>query len=403
MTEIEVPLAETQADSITHIDTLGLQIGCWVALIVVAIVRAWFTRYEIDPDAVSYLEIARAIAEGHLRTAAHAYWSPGYPALVSFFLWVFRPNAFWESPLAHFVNVLIFVGALASFQMFWSQVRLWHKSYSADFGAAIPEYAFWALGYSIFAIAILNVITVALVHPDLLVAAFVCLAGWAVLRFRRVPSMGHALVLGLVLALGYYAKAPLFPMGFVFILCACFRWPLSRRMILLGGTAFVVFLLVSAPFIAALSRAKGRLTFGDSARLNYAFFVDGVQHYEHWQGVPPGSGVPIHPTRKLNDFPEIYEFSAKNMGVYPPWFDPTHWYEGVTPHPNWKVQVKIFVANLILEFQIIVDSGCRIGLWRDHSGFAGKLSQAVDNRCQAALAYVVAGRGCVADVCACSC
>lgn len=66
-----------------------------------------------------------------------------------------------------------------------------------------------------------------------------------------------------------------------------------------------------------------------------------------------GSGMPNHPTRKLNDYPAIYEFAAKNMGTYPPWFDPTYWYQGVTPHPNWKLQAKIFVANLILEFRII--------------------------------------------------
>ena len=357
MTEVEAPLAGTQPDSITYIDTRRLQIGCWAALIAIAIVRAWFTRYEFGGDSVSYLDIGRAIAEGHPGAAVNAYWSPGYPVLLSPFLWVFRPNAFWECPLAHFVNVLIFAGTLASFQLFWSEVRVWHRNYSEHVGPAIPENAFWALGYSLFAIATLNVIPLGLVHPDLLVAAFCCLAGWAMLRFRRTPSMGRALLLGLMLALGYYAKAPFFPMGFVFVLCACFEWPLSRRTFLLGGTALAVFLLVSAPFIASLSRAKGRLTFGDSARLNYAFYIDGVQHFEHWQGGPPGTGMPIHPTHKLNDFPEVYEFAAvKNMGTYPPWFDPTYWYEGITPHFERKRQAKFFVANLILEFQIIVDS-----------------------------------------------
>jgi hypothetical protein len=360
MIGINVPLADTQPDSTTRIDIRKLHIGCWTSLIVIAFVRAWFTRYEFDGDSISYLDIARAINEGHLRALIHAYWSPGYPVILSFFLWLFRPNAYWQCPLVHFVNVLIFIGALASFQLFWSEVWLWHKSSAEDSGAPIPAYAFWALGYSTFAIGILSFITVALVHPDLLVAAFCLLAAWSVLRFRRSPDIGRALILGIVLALGYYAKAPLFPMGFVFILCAFLGWPVSRRMILLGGTALGVFLLVSSPFIAALSRAKGRLTFGDSARLNYAFFIDGVQHYQHWQGVPPGSGAPIHPTRKLNDFPEIYEFADKNMGTYPPWFDPTYWYEGVIPHPNWKFQIKMLVANLILEFQILMDNGAEL-------------------------------------------
>jgi hypothetical protein len=365
MREIPAQSAKAQTDWITRIDTRRLQIDCWIALIAIAIVRAWFTRYSLSTvqgDSLAYLDIARKLAEGHPGAIVHAYWSPAYPTLLSLFLRVFRPGAYWESPLVHFANVLIFVGALASFQLFWREVRLWHEDYVGDSCAAIPEAAFWALGYAMFAIATLSVITVALVNPDMLVVAFCCLAGWAALRFRRAPSVARALLLGIVLALGYYAKAPFFAIGLIFLLCACFGWPALRpRMILLGGTALAGFLLLCAPFIAAISVPRGRLTFGDSARLNQAFFVDGVSYYVHWQGGPAGSGMPVHPTRKLNDYPEIYAFAKKDMGTYPPWFDPTYWYEGVIPHFNWKVQPKLFVANVALfELQTIVESGAHL-------------------------------------------
>ena len=359
-TELETPSADAHRNWIENADVRKLQIGCWIAFIAIALVRAWFTRYAFDGDSAAYLDIARAIAEGHPGSAIHAYWSPGYPVLLSFFLWLFHPNVYWECPLAHFVNLLIFVGTLASFQLFWGELRFWHENYADDLGTQIPKAAFWALGYSIFGIAILNIITVALVGPDMLMAAFCCLVAWSTLRLRRVPSFAGALLLGCILALGYYAKAPLFPMSLVFILCACFCWPLSRRAVLLGAVALVTFLLVSAPFVAALSHSKGRLTFGDAARLNYGFFIDGVEHYKHWQGGPPGSGMPVHPTRKLNDYPEIYEFAAKNIGSYPAWFDPTYWYEGITPHFELNHQAKFFVAALILESQIIMDAGAEL-------------------------------------------
>ena len=337
-----------------------LQFGCWVALIAVAVARAWFTRYELAPDSMSYLDMARALAEGHPRAAINAYWSPGYPVLIALFLRLFRPNAYWEFPLVHVVNLLIFAGTLASFQVFWREAFEWHRIYARGSETEIPEDAFWALGYAAFGIAILNIIRLGLVGPDLMVSAFAFLAGWSALRFRRAPRIGRALLLGLVLALGYYAKAPLFPMAAIFILGACWQRSVSPRTVLLAGTAAVAFLLFCAPLVVALSRTDGRLTFGDSARLNEAFYIDGVQYWRHWQGGPPGSGMPTHPTRKLNDFPRIYEFTADDMGTYPPWFAPTYWYEGIQPHLKLRRQTVVFIRNLALEFQIIMESGAAL-------------------------------------------
>ena len=359
-TEMKLPSADARPNSITNAGVRRIQIGCWVALIAIAAARAWFTRNELVPDSMSYLDIARAIAEGHPGAAIHAYWSPGYPVIVSLFFWAFRPRAYWEFPLVHLVNLLIFTGTLAAFQMFWNEVLEWHRKLAGVDDLEIPEDAFWALGYAVYGIAILNVITVGLVGPDLLVSAFCCLAGWSALRLRRLPSFSRSVLFGCVLALAYYVKAPFFPMGIAFILCAYFWRPVSLRSILLAGTAVVTFLVICAPFVTALSLAKGRLTFGDSARVNEAFFIDGVQAYRHWQGGPPGSGIATHPTHKLNDFPEIYEFAADNMGTYPPWFDPTYWNAGIAPHFVLKRQAVVLVRNLALEFQIIMESGAEL-------------------------------------------
>ena len=361
MIQPDVSVQDTQYDSAARIHIRQLHVGCSIVLVTIAILRALLLRYNIFADAISYLDMARAIAEGHTGAAINSYWSPGYTTLLAVALWVFRPNAYWEAPLAHFVNVLIFMAALGSFQLFWREVRQVHRGFAQQGGVAISENSFWMLGYSAFAIATLNVITMEWVNPDLLVGAFCSLAGWCALRFRRSPNLGHALLLGIVLAAGYYSKAPFFPMGLVFIVCACFGCSKpSRAEILFSGTAMIVFLLACAPYITALSRAKGHFTFGESARLAQAFYMNGVQYYIHWQGGPPGAGVPMHPTRKLNDFPAIYEFAAKGMGTYPPWYDPTYWYQGVTPHSNWKLQSKTFVANLTLTFRIIVESGAVI-------------------------------------------
>lgn len=334
-----------------------LQTGCWIALIAIAAARVWFCRYEMTPDSMSYLDIGRAIADGHFTAAINSYWSPGYPALISPFFRVLHPNAYWEFPLIHAINLLVFAAAIAAFHIFWREALQWHRTLINYRDGEIPEGAFWAIGYAIFGIAALNVITVGLVGPDLLVGAFGLLAGWCAMRFRRIPGVSPALLLGFVLALGYYAKAPFFPLVFIFILCACWHWPLSKRMVQLTGLATVVFLALCAPLITALSLKNSRFTFGDSARLNEAFYIDGVQYFRHWQGGPPGAGAPLHATRKLNDFPQVYEFTADDMGTYPPWFAPAYWNAGIRPHFILKRQTIVLIRNLALEFQIVVGSG----------------------------------------------
>src|SRR5438445_712033 len=69
----------------------------------------------------------------------------------------------------------------------------------------------------------------------------------------------------------------MFPLSFVFLAVAGFSygnlWKAIPRVLL----SALIFLAIASPFIAAISRAKGRLTFGDSGRWNYVVFVDGVQ------------------------------------------------------------------------------------------------------------------------------
>jgi hypothetical protein len=88
-----------------------------------------------------------------------------------------------------------------------------------------------------------------------------------------------------------------------------------------------------------LSKSKRRLTIGDSGRIAYAEYVDKVPLGTHWQGQPAGTGIPAHPTRKLLFDPPLYEFSQPVSGSYPPWYDPSYWYEGVAPHFSLRGQL----------------------------------------------------------------
>jgi len=355
-TLVKASSSGTSVGVVTTVESCKFHLICWVSLIAIAFVKAWFTRDFVNADAVSYLDISRMIVHGNPRAAINACWSPGYTLLLAAFFGLIRPSIYWESTVAHLVNVFIFAGALAGFYLFWSEVRRCHLDRTKPEGIELPESTFWILGYSIFAVCTLNVISLAFIGPDLAVAALCCFAGWSALRLRRAPGTGSALLLSVILALGYYVKAPFLPMGFMFVVCSCLGRPALSRRLFSGALAITVFSLLCSPYIAALSQMKERFTFGDSARLNHAFYLDGVQKFQHWQGGPAGAGQPVHPTRKLNAFPQIYEFAAGDMGTYPPWFDPTYWYEGITPRLHWKLQAKVLAANFAKTFQIVMES-----------------------------------------------
>jgi hypothetical protein len=108
---------------------------------------------------------------------------------------------------------------------------------------------------------------------------------------------------------------------------------------------------LSVPLIFSISHAKGRLTFGDSGKISYAEYVNKVTLGVHWQGEPGGVGTPLHPTRKISSDPPIYEFAEPVPGSYPPWYDPSYWYDGVKPHFSVRGQLWVLfrTANAYLK------------------------------------------------------
>jgi hypothetical protein len=68
----------------------------------------------------------------------------------------------------------------------------------------------------------------------------------------------------------------------------------------------------------------------DAGQLNYMWEINQVKGWSHWQGEEIGHGTPVHPTRKIHDDPPMYEFREPYEVTYPPWYNQSYWYEGVT-------------------------------------------------------------------------
>src|SRR5262245_31889130 len=95
-----------------------MRVTCWVVALVLGAAQAWVTRFTMNPDGVSYLDIGDAYWRGDWHNAINAYWSPLYSWILGLLLKALRPSSYWEYPLVHLVNFLIYVAALACFEFF---------------------------------------------------------------------------------------------------------------------------------------------------------------------------------------------------------------------------------------------------------------------------------------------
>lgn len=320
--------------------------------------HTWLGRYAMDPDGMSYLDLGQSFFRHDWANAVNAYWSPLYPLTMGLFLGVIRPSPKYEFPVARFVNAGIFVLALLAFWFLLHSLIAFGRQRSSgaapDEAAPLPEWMMVLLGYSMFLWIALEVDPPWEMTPDLAVVACVCLAAGVMLHLRASDKIWRFVLYGLILGIGYWMKAILFPLGFV-TLGAAYWWRRSLpgwgRRILVAG---LVFLCVSAPLILLLSRQKGRLTFGDSGRLNYAWFVSPRTFWRNWHGEIPGSGVPAHPTRQLLRHPPLFEFDGPVVGTYPPWTDPSYWNEGLKWRFQLKPQLEQLVTTAASEIRLLV-------------------------------------------------
>ena len=303
----------------------------WVAVFIFGFVQAWTTRYDIVPDSISYLDVADKYLQRDWAAAVNAYWSPLYSWLLAAGMFTFRPSSYWEYPLVHLINFLIYLVAFGCFEFLLFQIIRYQQAepdHRGD-GSLLPVWAWQAIGYVLFLWSSLFLITLSVVAPDMLVAALVFLLAGIMIWIRLHPERWTGFVcFGITLGVAYLAKSVMFPLAFVFLAVCLLSLGNSRKAWPRVLLSCLLFLLVCAPFILALHRAKNRWTFGDSGRLNYVWFVAGTDPYIHWQGQPPGTGVPSHPTRKVFESPAVYEFKEPFQVTYPPWYDPSYWYEG---------------------------------------------------------------------------
>lgn len=316
----------------------------WILAFTLALLQALVCMHSVSPDSISYLDLAEFIARGEWERAVNGYWNPLYPTLLAITLILnpFGPAA--EAGLAHMVNFFAFL------LLCWIFTRLVRQILSGQsVNSDLSHDGFFQLAFCLFLWCSLWMISLCHILPDMLVACSFLGASTLLLKFMKgTGNWKTAIGMGVTLALGYFSKAIMFPIGLLF----CAVIPLAaqkvRQRVVYTVAVTATFLAVCSVYIVALSEKYGKATFSESGRLAHAWAVNGLPMWFHWQGLEPGSGTPEHPTRKILDQPPVYEFARPEGGTYPPWFDPAYWHEGLRSHLLPGKQIKALLKNLWL-------------------------------------------------------
>lgn len=342
-----------------------LRISVWSIAISAGFLEVWAQRFWLSPDATSYLGIATAYLHGDWTSAIDGYWSPFFSWLLAVSFWLFHPNPYWESTSLHLLNFLALLVSLLTFEFFFRAfLRLRNQvSSTIQENEKLPDLGWWALGYGLFLSTSLLVLTASVTTPDVWLSAWTYLIVGLLLRIRISGGSPYLFAaLGFALACAYLTKAFYFPLSFAFLITAWLCAGNPKRTVKHAILGCAVFFLVAGPWVAALSRAKGRLTFGDAGAMNFAMMIDELPRPAAWHG-ENGTGTPKHPVRQLLSQPHVFEYARPVSESRPLSFDWSYWMEGIRPHFRLIGLLKVLRQSAGTFFLILlIQIECAVGL-----------------------------------------
>lgn len=237
-----------------------------------------FHRYNLNPDAISYISIAQKYRAGNFADAINGYWSPLFSWLLAPFL-----SSSWSPVLA--AKLVALAASLA--------LVVGARALSYRFAMAEPLRA--ALLLSLAPVGVYMALRDR--TPDLLIVAILLLYLSLILddRYRRTNRGWGCGVLG---SLGFLAKSfglPFFLVHFVaFNVLHYWRGEtsLERRQVMRNClSGLVVFAVISGVWVAALSAKYGGLTVATAGRFNFDLSSAGYPHSSRLLPPPNPSAV----------------------------------------------------------------------------------------------------------------
>ena len=323
---------------------------------------ALYDSYQIDGDAVAYMDISDLIRAHNWHAVINGYWNPLYPSLLALGQAIFHPTRYTELHAYYMVNFGIFllemlaVIAFADALIQLRELRETATATSTSLAFLLDRYTLRYLGIAILVISTQRELSMGKVRPDALLQAFLLFALAALLRHLATTHLRYAALMGVALGLAYLTKSFAFLFTLLCIIALIsFRLFWQRhapaRIAASALLVLICFSIVAGPYIAALSKQKGRFDFGDSGSLNYIWFVSGTEKMHLEQDMTSSFGAAevhlTHPETRLLKDPPTYSFKPFPYGTYPVWFDASYFNEHIKAHIDPRLQIIVIKQCLV--------------------------------------------------------
>ena len=308
--------------------------------------RAWSGAP--NADGISYLELAARYAQGDVSAVANGYWSPLYPALLGLAMRVAGASGiYYGDGLAPELRVALVVNlAVLAFATFaFARLVLALDDAEPEPTSSTARVFRLILAGSLWIWSAVRLVAATTITPDMLLAAWLMLATAELLALtRESPSRAGIVRLSVVLALGYWTKAVFFPLVLVAIVVAAVLVRGADRRTTTARLALLAIALC-APLVAVQSASQGHLTFGETGRLNYQWYVNDVGRLK--------PSVDASAARQGGDTTaSIVRTSAgpvllagNEPGSFPFWHDPTRFTERRPADFSFAAQWRVLRAN----------------------------------------------------------
>ena len=278
---------------------------------------------DVNPDGISYIELAKLFSRGDVSALSNGYWSPLYPLVVAISL---RFADLWpgtspaELSLVLATNLIVFgLAALAIARL----VRV--LALSGRDGATTGIVVLRAAVVAALCVwSLVRMVGVSTITPDALLAIVLFLVTADLAEAAdAVPSNRRAIAFGVLLGVGYWTKSVFLPVAAVAVgSYALLAGHASWRRLLARSTLGLA--IVAGPLVAVQSWSQNHLSFGESGRLNYRWYVGGLDH------APPIHEPVLQSQRRqspstvaLDAVPGTLLFKGDVAGSFPYWFDPS--------------------------------------------------------------------------------